>query len=241
MKNIVYIVAINWDLQTPAIESWKYWCKKHDCTFYIIDNPIVDVNYMSPHWQRYFIYDVLEKNNIEYDNILYVDADAIVKWNAPNFFEHSVDDSLCVVKDYVSLEWVQNGLNGYKHLFDNMELDWEDYFCTGFLLSNKSHKSLYKKFINMYNDNHNEFRTLQYKTLRKGFDQTPFNLYTKQNNIKLQYLPNKFSLGSLNDRGILHNKMFIDLGYIWQFNGVDYNTRKQFMIELWNQIKTKYK
>ena len=238
-QNIVYIVAINWDLQEPAIKSWKYWCDKNNCKFFIIDKPIVNVNYMAPQWQRYYIYDILDKNNIEYDNILYVDADAIVKWDAPNFFDYS-NNELGVVKDYASLEWIQNGLNGYKYLFNNIEIDWEDYFCTGFLLSNKKHKSLYNNFIKFYNEYPMEFRTLQSKTLRKGFDQTPFNLFVRQNNIKVQYLPNKFSLGSLNNKGILYNKMFIDLGYIWQFNGVYYNARKQLMINLWNEIKYNY-
>ena len=55
MKNIVYIVAINWDLQGPAIKSWEYWCKKNNCDFYVVDEPVVDVKDMAPHWQRYYI------------------------------------------------------------------------------------------------------------------------------------------------------------------------------------------
>ena len=44
MKNIVYIVAINWDLQGPAIKSWEYWCKKNNCDFYVIDESITWLN-----------------------------------------------------------------------------------------------------------------------------------------------------------------------------------------------------
>jgi lipopolysaccharide biosynthesis glycosyltransferase len=242
MNNIVYIVAINWDLQTPAIESWKYWCNKYNHKLIVINKPIVDVKYMSPHWQRYYIYQILDKKNIDYNKILYVDADAIVKWDAPNFFKYlETDNNLGVVKDYASLEWIQNGLNGYKYLFNNIELDWEEYFCTGFLLSTKQHKELYNEFLTFYNKNYKDFINLQYKTLKKGFDQTPFNLFCKLNNIKLQYLPNKFSLGSLNAKGILMNNMFINMGYIWQFNGVNYNIRKQIMNKTWNKIKDNYK
>tara|TARA_Y100000593_G_C4271648_1_gene317697 strand:- start:68 stop:790 length:723 start_codon:yes stop_codon:yes gene_type:complete len=240
MKNIVYIVAINWKLQETSIKGWEYWCKKNDCDFYVIDEPIVDVDYMAPHWQRYFIYDILDNEGIEYDNILYVDADAMVRWDAPNFFEMS-NGEFGVVKDFASYEWVWNGIKGYKQLFPTIDYDWNDYFCTSFLLSSKKHKQFYSDIIKFYNDNNEKFRELQYHTLKKGFDQTPVNYLTKLHNIKLQYLPKQCHMGNLPQKYILQNGIFIEMGYTWGFNGMSDEEKDRIMKLVWEDVKEKYK
>ena len=38
-------------------------------------------------WQRYYLFDILDANDIKYDQILSVDADTIVHPDCPNFFE----------------------------------------------------------------------------------------------------------------------------------------------------------
>ena len=239
MKNIVYIVAINWDLQGPAIKSWEYWCKKNDCDFYVVDEPVVDVDDMAPHWQRYYIYDILENQNIEYDNILYVDADAMVRWDAPNFFDMS-DGKLGVVQDLGNFEWVYNGIKGYKQFFPNTDVEWDKYFCTGFLLMNKNHRQFFQDIISFYFKHQDDLRILQYQTLKKGFDQTPVNYLAKLHNIDLQYLSLKCSLGSLHQKFILNNGMFIDMGDVWQFNGIPKEDTKKIMEQVWNQTKENY-
>ena len=239
MKNIVYIVAINWKLQETSIKGWEYWCKKNDCDFYVIDEPIVDVRDMAPHWQRYYIYDILDNQGIEYDNILYVDADAMVKWDAPNFFEMS-NGNLGVVQDYASYEWVYNGIKGYQHLFPSVKYDWNDYFCTGFLLSNKKHKQFYQDIISFYFRNQDELIDLQSNKLKKGFDQTPVNYLTKFHNIDTQVLPKQCSLGALHQRGILNQGLFMEMGWVWQFNGIPKEDTKRIMEQVWEDKRSNY-
>tara|TARA_B100000287_G_scaffold323286_1_gene307292 strand:+ start:2574 stop:3299 length:726 start_codon:yes stop_codon:yes gene_type:complete len=239
MKNIVYIVAINWKLQETSIKGWEYWCNKNDCDFYVIDEPVVDVKDMAPHWQRYYIYDILDNQNIEYDNILYVDADAMVKWDAPNFFEMS-NGNLGVVKDFASYEWVWNGIKGYKQLFPTIDYDWNDYFCTSFLMSNKKHKQFYQDIISFYFKNQDKIQDLQYNTLKKGFDQTPVNYLTKLHNIELQYLPKQCHMGNLPQKYILQNGIFIEMGYTWGFNGMSDEEKDRIMKLVWEDVKGNY-
>ena len=201
--------------------------------------PIVDVNAMAPHWQRYYIYDILENENVEDDNILYVDADAIVSWDAPNFFELS-NGELGVVQDFASYEWVYNGIKGYQHLFKGIDYDWNDYFCTGFLLSNKKHRQFYQDIISFYFRNQDELIDLQSNTLKKGFDQTPVNYLTKFHKIDTQVLPKQCSLGALHQRGILNQGLFMDMGWVWQFNGIPKEDTKRIMEQVWEDKKGNY-
>ena len=70
---------------------------------------------------------------------------------------------------------------GYKNIFNNYELDISKYFCTQFVIFNKSHKELFKKFEKFYKENVDEFIKLQTKTVKRGTCQTPLNYITQMN------------------------------------------------------------
>ena len=42
---------------------------------------------MKPQWHKLLVFDLLDNQGIEYDQILFVDSDTIVHPNTPNFFE----------------------------------------------------------------------------------------------------------------------------------------------------------
>ena len=91
-KNIVFIIDIKRDGKTKkeyqySIDSWKHFCKKYDHELLIMDAPVVDPNYMGVIWQRYFLFDILDSNEIDYDQILIVDADTIIHPDSPDVFE----------------------------------------------------------------------------------------------------------------------------------------------------------
>ena len=54
---------------------------KHDI-FTVLENDKMGIC-----WQRYYLFDILEANEVEYDQVLMVDADTIVHPECPNFFE----------------------------------------------------------------------------------------------------------------------------------------------------------
>ena len=234
MKNLVYIVGINFDVQKHSIIGWKKYCHQIGADFKLIDDK--SNSNMAPHWERYT---VIERYP-DYDNYLYVDADALVKWDAPNFFDILPNDHIYAVKDIGSLEWTYNSMLGYQDMFPDTTFNWWEYFTTGFLKFDKSHKELFKQFIEFHDKNQDEINNRQYRTLKKGFDQTPFNYFIRQQKAKFEILPEVFSLGHLVKKDIFHNGMFLQLGYIWQFNGFPHEHRDSIMEQIWNHVKDQY-
>ena len=64
-----------------GIDSWKIWCDKNECGFFVLDEPLFDNNDMKVNYHRYYCYELLEANNIKYDQILITDADSIIHHN----------------------------------------------------------------------------------------------------------------------------------------------------------------
>lgn len=234
MKRLIYIVAINFDVQDYSRRTWDWYCKKYDIDFKVIDTPSHEN--MAPHWERYT---VMERYP-EYDEYVYVDADAMVSWKTPNFFDEFNESKLYTVKDFGSVEWMWNGMKGYQDMFPDVQFDWWDYFTTGFMKFDKSHRDLFKKFIQFHEDNKEEINNRQYETLKKGFDQTPFNFFVRQENVDLEFAPLPYGLGHMMKKEILMNGIFLETGYVWQYNGIPHHERLSVMEQTWNHIKQNY-
>ena len=109
MKNVVFIPNIDLgdgrsDSYSYSVRSWKRWCNKNNCELLIWEDLLYPVDYMKITWQRYYLFDILEANNIEYDQVLMVDADTIVHPDCPNFFEET-DAQYCGVRVDGCYEW----------------------------------------------------------------------------------------------------------------------------------------
>ena len=94
MKNIIFMVAFKKDGQLKkeyqySIDSWRYFCKKYNAELLLMEDPVVDISQMNIIWQRYFLFDILDANEINYDQVLMVDADTIVHPDCPNFFNET--------------------------------------------------------------------------------------------------------------------------------------------------------
>ena len=100
-----------------SINSWKHFCKKNNAELFLLEEPVVDQKDMHIIFQRYYLFDMLEHNEIDYNQILMVDADTIVHPNCPNFFEKTNND-YCLVHDDGSYDWILRGMEHYhKYLF----------------------------------------------------------------------------------------------------------------------------
>ena len=169
MKNIVVIPAIKpkssnldkfggWSWMQYSITAWEYWCNQNNCELIIYDTPTnSDTMKHRVTWQRWFdVFNFLDKKNIQYDKILMTDACSIPKWDCPDFFELT-DNKLTVGIENDNLAWVYEGVQGYRHMFDDYELDINKYFCSSFVIFNKSHRELFMKFKDKYMENADEF------------------------------------------------------------------------------------
>ena len=83
-KNVVFMTAVQVD-EFPlrsrpykyGIASWKKWCEKNNCELFVLDEMLHPNDVMRINFHRYYAFDILDANDIEYDQILLTDAAAI--------------------------------------------------------------------------------------------------------------------------------------------------------------------
>ena len=238
-KNAVIITSMLGHVDTSCTEyclnTWKPWCDKNNIDLILLDEPIADTHYTKPTWQRWYVWDILKNNNLDYDKVALVDVDTMVRWDSPNIF-NEIGDEIGVCVDNDNVGWVNDSIKGYKHMF-NTEIDWTEYFNCGMVVLPKSSKEFCKEITQFWETNHSELNHLQ-ETLRKGTDQTPVNYIAK--NYKVKFLSKKWNLTHLNRKELLNNLDFIECGYIFHFNGFDKAMRTPLMKQTWEHIKNEY-
>lgn len=231
-------------------KSWEFWCKRNNCEFVAFTEPIEqDLKRFRVNWQKaLFVFDELEKRNIEYDQICLVDSSAIVKWNTPNFFELT-DRKFCGLRDTDNMNWTYESIKGYQEFFD-FKLDTTKYINSGFIIFNETHKDVLQSFKQLYYDNIDMFCELQDTIVKKGTEQTPLNYWLQVNNVDIKTnLPLPFKLTHLHRKDMFsynwqlkedNTPFFIKYGYIWFFNGIPKDQRSKIMKDIWNHIKRNY-
>jgi len=236
-KNIVFMMDIDlkgegrWASSRRApyqfsINSWRNWCNKNNAELFLMTELLLDYNDMGICWQRYYLFDILKANNIEYDQILMIDADTIVHPNCPNIFELS-DRKLVGVHCDASYEWVLRSLENYsKYAFNGLMPKWWNYIDCGFILVNETHESFFKTITDYYWQNKDLLKQLE--TLHVGTDQTPFNILVERENIDLKLLPYEFNMVDMIRKEILtEDLLFTKIGWIYQYNCIPNNTDNQ--------------
>ena len=226
MKNIVFIPKVKgtdekrlrevaYDL---SVESWRRWCDKNDCQLVVMEDLVHDYEYMKITWQRYYLFDMLDGSNIEYDQILMVDADTIVHPDCPNFF-NITGHKYCGVNNVGSVDWVLRSIENYRHFFfKDVDLPYWEYINGGFQIVNKQHKDLFRNIVRFYFENRDELLELQNKW-HCGTDQTPMNFMLRKNNIDVGILPYEYNMQDLTRFEVIGNDLlFTKFGWIYHFN-----------------------
>jgi len=241
VKTLIYTTSV--DTEGRAIkdtnlcdvtqQSWKHYCDKHNIDFYIIDKPQIENT--SPHWFRYWIFDLKP----DYDRYLYIDTDIMVRWDAPNIFDEFPKGRIRAVRDNSGLSWIWEGINSYKSMFGDVNLEWDKYFNSGVLLFDNEHRYIIDSFKQFYIDNQPIIKEYREK-YRKGFDQTVFNYFLKYMGEDVELISERWNLFHMIRREILHNGYFLDMGYFWHFNGLDRNIQLNFVSSVWDKIHKYY-
>ncbi len=245
-KNILFFTALKANdpnmqaYKEWSIKTWTYYAKKYDLELFILEEPLMDTELMRPTWQRWYVYDLLDVNGIEYNQIAMIDIDTMVRWDTPNIFELAGDRYTGVIDD-LSIEWVWNSIQGYKKFFPETDLNWYEYINNGILvLPISGGREFCDKVKAFYETNSNELRKMQHETLKKGTDQTPVNYMAKEMFGKPNLLPKPFNMCHLFATHALIENIYIKAGYIWHFNAIPREERNQWMQHTWNQIKDNY-
>ncbi len=259
-KNVVFWVGVKnqhysekyggWEWMDISRKTWEYWCKKHDVIFFPFEKPIDDdlVNYRI-NWQKsIYCFDLLDEAGIDYDQIFLADATCMVKWDMPNIFELT-DNKFTAWRETDNLNWVYDSVKGYEEFF-SYKLNKHDYFSSGVIIFNKSHKDIFLDFKDLYLNNVDEFVKLQDTVVRKGTEQTPLNYWVQKNNVELNLdLPFSYKLTHIHRKDMFkHNwqlnedmtPFFIKYGNIWVFNGIPKNQRTEVMSQTWGLVKDNY-
>ena len=235
MNNVVFIPAIKISERGSSydysIDSWKQWCSKNNSELLVLDELLYPVDYMKITWQRYYLFDILESNNIEYDQILMVDADTIVHPDCSNFFEES-ESKYCGVMNDGDYEWVLRSIKGFgEELFGSRRIEPWTYINGGFQIVNDSHKWFFNTMREYYSDN-SDWINKTINKLKTATDQTILNFMLKENKVDVKILPNCYNLQDLFRKNLLYidkdcwwtdELHFLDAGWVYHFNAIPQN------------------
>ena len=235
MKNIVFQVNIKGRRHSPefdlSTQSWKKWADKKNCEVLILDQFIRDESEMKANWQKWYIFDLLEANEIEYDQILVVDADTIVHPDCPNFFEET-EHKFCVVRNDGCFEWVLRSISKYKDfLFKDLDVDCWEYFNSGFVILNKKHKPFIKEVLKWYDSNVDNINWAE-ENIKASTEQTPLNFLVKKHNVDMKLMSERYNLQDMFRKNLLHlpnhswweDKLtFLEAGWVYHFNAIPQN------------------
>tara|TARA_R110000744_G_scaffold98952_1_gene191231 strand:+ start:572 stop:1336 length:765 start_codon:yes stop_codon:yes gene_type:complete len=251
MKNIVFIpnIELNNNRSTPyhySVKSWKYWCDKNNCELIEWKDHIMDPDQFPIIMQREWVFDILEHNNIEYDQVLIVDADTIVHPDCPNFFNETNNEYSAVLNNGC-YEWVMRSSREWgKSLFPGQPLvKTYDYFNTGFVIMNKKHKPFLKEIQELYLNRGEEIKIYRDK-IKASTGQTIVNFMLQKHNIKTTKLPEVYNLQDLFKKSLLHipghswfsdELHFLDTGWVYHFNAIPQNDRH---MEYWMERTYKH-
>ena len=213
-----------------------------------MEDLLCPIEQMGITWQRHYAIEMLENDGIEYDQICMTDASYVPKWNMPDIFKMT-DGKFTTTHEYDNFKWVYESIQGYKEFFDNYDLNIFDYFNTGLVIFNKSHRDVFEKFRKIYTENVDYFVDKQL-TLRRGTDQTPFNYVLRMNNVDINFLSPHYRMSHLPRKDLLSynwqldedkTPFFIKYGLLWGFSGFDKRQRNKLMEDVWEMVKENYK
>jgi hypothetical protein len=211
-----------------GIESFKKWCDARDYKLVVLDQELYSPDIMKPNFYRYFCFDLLENSNIEYDQVLLTDADAIIHPDCPDFFKLT-NDQFTVTHTDGSYDWTVRSLENYAYeLFDGKVFDLWKYFNAGFIVVNKSHRDLLKQFTNFYLENYKRIIHIQEK-YKTGTDQPLINHFVHNvTKTPVNILPYRYCMADLYSKNLLNdNLLFTKIEGIYQFNAIPNNTENK--------------
>jgi len=251
-KNIVFIPDIDCkdNRNTPyhySVLSWKNWAKNFD-NIQVIEwtDPIVDRSIMKITLHRYWVFDILKHNDIDYDQVLLVDADTIVHPNCPNFFLET-EYKLSGVLNNGCYEWVTRSIRDWgNNLFPNHPKikPWK-YINGGFIITNDKYEDFFNTIKAFYTENLDHIKHLT-SIIKAGTDQTIINYLIDINKVDIKLLPECYDLQDMFNKHLLHTPgyswwpddlLFLEAGWVYHFNAIPKSNRG---LEYWMERTYKH-
>ncbi len=249
-KRVVFMTVMDGapdvlDYKEWCFKTWQWWCKKNDVELFVLDQELRDKTIMKPTWQRWHVFEVLEANGIECDQVALVDIDTMIRWDAPNIFD-LYHDEFCGVVDNINLKWIHDSINVYKKFFPDIIMDISSYFNAGVLFFSNKHLDVFEDILNFYMDNQHELDNWK---LGGGKEQTILNYHLIKHNVRKKELIPEWNLLGMHRRDLFgynwqlnedKTPFFIKYGYVWHFTGFPVKDRIDIMKQVWEIFGNKY-
>ena len=179
-----------------SVKSWQQWCDKNNAELFVLEDLLLPNENMAIPWQKFYIFDILESNKIDYDQIMYVDADTVVHPNCPNVFEMT-DGKYTFVHNEGSYDWILRSMENYsKYFFNGYMFNWCHYYNAGLEIYNEKHRDFANKVINFYNENKENLMKVE-RAFHGGTVQTPVNFLIHLENIDYKLLPYEYNMADM--------------------------------------------
>lgn len=245
-KNLIYIVNItdpnakvdHTQYSKPCIASWEYYCSVHNIDFHVVTE--ADKRCGKPIWHKELAFEYASN----YEKIGIVDADTMIRWDAPNIFD-TFGEEFCMVKDDTNLNWIYKSLENYSKFFPGMDLNIDEYGNAGVLFFHTKYLNVCEEVFKLYQSNQEE---LDAWNKGGGREQTIFNFTLKKLGVPVKYISPKWNLISMHKRELFkHNFQlgdktphFIKYGYVWHFTGFAIEQRNNIVKQTWELVKNNY-
>ncbi|MBL8227778.1 MAG: hypothetical protein JNL98_04855 [Bryobacterales bacterium] len=240
--------------------SWRWWCGRHGVRFHLLDRrpPGFETIGLPPTVLRWAAACDLLEQDPHGMQLAVVDADTMIRWDAPDLFE-AASGQLAAVRDGCA-EWVAASIRAYQPLFPRVHLAPERYFNAGVVILNGRHLPALRLFLDFWLAHASELRAIQ-ESGDYGSDQTPLNFALTQSGTAVRLIDHGFNrihcvpadlawriercLGD-GDSGKaaaeLADASPLDLtgeGHIWHFTNV-WKSKPMVMRQVWSQIESNY-
>lgn len=173
---------------------WEAWCKKFNYELLVIEEPICSYDTIRVEMQKMWVMDILESNDVEYDQVLVVDYDTYPMPNCPDVFQMT-DHKFSAALDngfgpQLSRSMIMYRDHWFPHITFKM-LNWDNYLNGGILIYNKEHKILFKTIQQWFNDN---FKSVDIINNDMENSQTIMNFLIVDLKIPVSILPRSFNV-----------------------------------------------
>ncbi len=222
-----------------SIFTWKHYCEKYNIDFLLMDE---NVGNYSPYpiWNKELIW----KFGKGYDKIGIVDADTMVRWDAPNIFDF-IEDGIYGVNDLANLDWLLSSVGDRQKFYPDTEMNLMHYLNAGVLFFTKDVLRSFKNLSMYYNVHKHEINQIK----GGGREQTLLNFQLQEDNVRINLLSPSWNLFSIDKKNMFKYNWqlncddipyFIKYAYVWHFTGFPIEHRVEVMRSVFESIKENY-
>ena len=240
--------------------TWRWWCRKHGIEFVVFDSQLgsAEFSHLPPTFQRWLIPSLLI-NELDRDTIVaQVDADTMIRWDAPNFLELGV--GFAAVRG-LDPEWMFKSLRAFRPLFPDVSLQWWEYFNDGVVVLGVNQLRPLRAFLEHAAMHWPELEAIIHSG-NVGTDQTPLNFVLRREKEPVHFLPREFNalncfpmdpeLWAIECSPSPDHIRFAEtafrrpealqftrMGYVWHFSNI-VSMRATAMRETWHRVRANY-